>query len=35
LQTQLSCVLRLYPSLRPGAKEFLHASMPEAPDHFV
>jgi hypothetical protein len=26
-------VLRLNPSLRPGAEEFLHTPMPEVPDH--
>jgi hypothetical protein len=35
LQSQLACMLRLNPSLRPGAKEFLHAPVPEAFDHLV
>lgn len=35
LQAQLARVLGLNPSLRPGAKEFFHAAVLEALDHFV
>jgi hypothetical protein len=35
LQSQFAGVLRLNPSFRPGAKEFLHAPVPEAFDHPV
>jgi hypothetical protein len=34
LQAQFAGVLRLNSSFGAGAKEFLHASMPKAFDHF-